>query len=67
MEVVIETYTLEPEIVCAKGMLSCRSEMASYEIPMDLDTAREKMRNARKMGHYGCFEPAVFTFSIKNR
>ena len=39
--------------------------MASFEIPMDLEKAREKMRNARKMGHYGCFEPCVLTFSVK--
>ena len=65
MEVVLESWTGNPEITCAKGMLSCRSEKASGEIEIDLETAREKMRNARLMGHYGCFEPAVFVFSVK--
>lgn len=65
MEVVLESWTTNPEITCAKGMLSCRSEKASGEIEMDLETARVKMKNARSMGHYGCFEPAVFVFSVK--
>ena len=65
MYVKLESYTKDPEITCAKGMLGCRSALPSSKINITLDEAREKMSNARRMKHYGCFEGAVFIFSVE--
>ena len=64
MEIVLVSYTRNPEELCAKAMRSCRTAGALHEFNLD-KPAEYYIALVKKTGHLSVLEHTSFTFSVK--